>query len=232
MSLPYGFVKTKILSIEPKLRPLERAHETQYHLHATLAMEGGNWDVAINVGTDQDNDLLKYKLVTDFTHSITSTLASANPGQVKLDRQELPALDFYRSDILTNTGSWIESERMDGSNTPQPVASLRPLLEKARDEQRDTYIFGRFYAQGGGVHDTHMNQGSRKGFINKPDDPSNDRKDHNDIWQDGAVIVQITDTQWIAYFAAFDQQWLPTDDDGNPEPGSKSVSFFPSGGAS
>ena len=71
-------------------------------------------------------------------------------------------------------------------------------------------------AQGNGIHDIHMNQGSTQGFIHRPGDDSND---HNDIWQDGALMVDIGEPQWAAYFSAFNQQLVPTDDLGNPKPG-------------
>jgi uncharacterized protein YukJ len=52
---------------------------------------------------------------------------------------------------------------MDGSDQVEPVASLKRLLIKAHQEQLDVYVFGRFYVEGDGVHDCHMNQGSTKG---------------------------------------------------------------------
>jgi hypothetical protein len=39
-----------------------RQHETQYHLHFSLLVDGDNWDVAVNVGTSDADDLLKFKL--------------------------------------------------------------------------------------------------------------------------------------------------------------------------
>jgi uncharacterized protein YukJ len=71
------------------------------------------------------------------------------------------------------------------------------------------------------AHDTHMNQGSTRDFIHRADDDSND---HNDVWQDGAVIVNLGEDGWVAYFPAFEQQMLPTDDLGNPAPGSNPIS--------
>jgi uncharacterized protein YukJ len=220
MSLPYGFVKTKIVS-EPELKALHRGHETQYHLHVQLQVDDATWDVAINVGTNDADDLLKYKLVYDFRHSIIGTLASTNPGSRTLTGQNaLPALDFCRSDILSNTGPWRDSDPMDGTNSPEPVASLRRLLERAKQEELDVYIFGRFYNTGDGIHDTHMNQGSTKQFIHQP---NNDGNDHNDIWQDGAVMIDVKAPEWAAYFAAFSQQLVPTDDLGNPEDGARPI---------
>jgi hypothetical protein len=75
----YGYVKAKIVS-EPVLKPSHRSHETQYHLHFNLLVEGEKWDVAINVGTNDDNDLLKYKLAFDFRHPVIQTLSGRASG--------------------------------------------------------------------------------------------------------------------------------------------------------
>jgi len=57
-------------------------------------------------------------------------------------------------------------------------------------------------------------------FLHRADDDSND---HNDIWQDGAVLVDLGEPEWAAYFAAFEQQLVPTDDLGNPKPGAQTI---------
>jgi uncharacterized protein YukJ len=220
VTLAYGYVKAKIVS-ESKLKPSRHGHEIQYHLHFNLLVDGSNWDVAVNVGTSDADDLLKYKLAFDFRHSVIRTLAAAEAGSHDLTGQAaLPALDFLRSDLLANTGKWRDSDVMDGSETAEPSASLQRLLSRAHQENFDVYIFGRFYSEGNGIHDVHLNQGSSKSFIHRPDDDSND---HNDIWQDGAVLVDIGEPEWAAYFSAFNQQSVPTDDLGNPEPGGATI---------
>jgi uncharacterized protein YukJ len=220
VTLPYGFVKAKLVSL-PVMKGSRRPHETQYHLHFSLLVDGANWDVAVNVGTNDADDLLKFKLAYDFRHPIIATLGAAAPGAQDLtDQDELPALDFLRSELLTDTGKWRDSDVMDGSDIPEPAASLKRLLTRAKQEKLDVYVFGRFYSEGNGIHDTHMNQGSTKGFIHRVD---NDSNDHNDIWQDGAVLVDLGEPEWAAYFAAFNQQMVPTDDLGNPKPGGKTI---------
>ena len=214
MTLPYGFLRGKITG-SPFLKGSRRKHETQYHLHATAAVDGKSWDVAINVGTDDADDLLNYRLVFDFHHAIRETLQAAPVGFSELTgTQALPALDFLRSDILAETGAWRTSDVLDGSEFPEPVASLKRLLVRAASGGLDVYIFGRSYHDGTlGVHDIHQNQGSEGSFINNGED---DHNDHNDVWQDGAVVVDLGDGTWAAYFTAFTQQRVPTDDLGNP----------------
>jgi uncharacterized protein YukJ len=65
-----------------------------------------------------------------------------------------------------------------------------------------------------------MNQGSTGGYIHRAGD---DHNDHNDIWQEGGVFVDLGEPEWAAYFAAFDQQLVPTDDLGNPMPGARTI---------
>ncbi|KVE39362.1 DUF2278 family protein [Burkholderia sp. TSV86] len=219
MSLDYGFVKAKVKAVAG-LKAAGHGAETQYHVHLTLALPAGDWDVAINVGTNDADDLLKYKLVYDFHHPITDTLAAAHEGFTDLTgRDALPALDYTRSDILNETGAWRSSDVMDGSEHAEPIPSVLRLVNQAQQQGLDFYVFGRTYSEGNGIHDTHMNQGSSGAhYLHRAGD---DGADHNDVWQDGALMVCIDgNQQWAAYFAAFEQQAVPTDALGNPQPGS------------
>jgi uncharacterized protein YukJ len=226
MSLNYGFVKCKVVS-NPVLKPSRHGRETQYHLHATLQVAHGGssqkWDTAINVGTNDADDLLNYRFAFDYHHPIIDTLKAAAPGfQDLTGTSALPALDFLRSDILAETGDWRESDVMDGSNQAEPVAMLERLLQNAHRNGWDVYIFGRTYTGGDlGLHDVHMNQGSQSAaFLNNGVD---DHNDHNDVWQDGAVLVDMGQPEWAAYFTAFTQQLVPTDNLGNPAPTSHPI---------
>jgi len=216
VTLAYGFAKARITS-EPRLTSSRQHHEIQYHLHVGMQIDDEEWDFAINVGTNDADDLLKYKLVFDFQHPLIATLGEAEAGAHGLTGQAaLPALDFLRSDALTGTGKWRDSDVMDGSDQVEPAATLKRLLSRAHRENRDVYVFGRFYTDGSnGIHDVHLNQGSTGGFIHRADDDSND---HNDVWQDGALLVDLGEPEWAAYFSAFNQQLVPTDDLGNPGP--------------
>ena len=222
MTLAYGFVRSRVEQVSG-FKSSKRPHETQYHLHAKLKVADEDWDVAINVGTNDADDLLQYRLVFDFHHPIIATLRGAALGKTDLTgTAALPALDFLRSNILSETGNWRLSDVMDGSAHGDPAASLLRLFERAQAQQSDVFVFGRFYTTGDlGIHDTHMNQGSAKSFLHRPEDDSND---HNDVWQDGAVLVNLGDDGWAAYFAAFEQQFVPTDDLGNPVEGAKPIS--------
>jgi len=225
VALQYGFVKCKVVG-DPRLEPSRHKEETQYHVHAALRVESADgaqdWDSAVNVGTDDSDDLLKYKLVFDFHHSLRDTLSASEAGFHDLTgTSALPALDFLRSDVLAETGSWRDSDVMDGSGHPEPTATLVRLFQQAKANRSDVYVFGRTYKGGDlGIHDVHMNQGSSGSFVNNGRD---DHNDHNDVWQDGAVLIDLGDGRWAGYFTAFTQQEVPTNDLGNPARGGHPV---------
>jgi uncharacterized protein YukJ len=205
------------------LKAARRPNEIQYHVHLTLALPEGDWDVAINVGTNDADDLLKYKLVYDFHHPLTQALQEAAEGYSDLTgKNALPALDYMRSDVLAETGAWRVSDVMDGSEHGEPIPTILRLVEQAKSGALDLYVLGRRYINGGsGIHDTHMNQGSSgEHFLHRVDDDSND---HNDIWQDGALLVNLGDPGWAAYFASFEKQTVPTDELGNPLSSGQSI---------
>lgn len=219
MSLTYGFLKDAVSS-KPVLKATRRNHETQYHLHVPVTIERPGaqtqeWDTAINVGTDDSDDLLNYKIVFDFHHPLRTGLQDADAGFADLTgTRTLPALDFLRSDVLKETGDWRPSDPIDGSDQVEPVASLMRLFQRARMNEFKIYVFGRKYTDGLGVHDVHMNQGSSAPFFY---DGENDDNDHNDVWQDGAVFVELDRGEFAAYVTAFTQQLVPTDELGNPK---------------
>jgi uncharacterized protein YukJ len=221
MALAYGFAKAKVTG-DPWLKGTTVHRERQYHVHANLDVGGEAWDVAVNVGTDDSDDLLQYKLVFDYHHPLTGQLAEATAGRTDLTGQStLPALDFLRSDVLAETGIWRPSDIMDGSEEVEPVKSMMRLLRDARRNRLNVYIFGRFYTEGNGLHDVHMNQGSTtERFLHRPNDDSND---HNDVWQDGAMLIDLGAERWAGYFTAFQNQLVPTDDLGNPVAGAKPI---------
>ncbi len=216
MTLKYGVLKCTLAS-DSRLQRSRHKKELQYHLHADLNVAGSTkpWDVAVNVGTNDADDLLRYRLALDYHHSIVGTLKALPLGLNELTgTKALPALDFLRTDVLAETGKWRDSDVMDGSLGAEPCASLKRLLDQAHAKGWNVYFFGRLYTGGEkGIHDMHMNQGSSGGFVNAGDD----HNDHNDTWQDGAVIVEMDDGDWGGYFTAFTQQAVPTDDLGNEQ---------------
>ncbi len=216
MPLPYGFLKGRVVK-GPRLQSKPHHNEIQYHLHAGIEIDGTPWDIAINVGTSDDDDSLLYKFVFDFQHPLVGLLKAAPSGQSDLTGQSaLPALDFLRGDVLSLTGDWRRSDAMDGTDETEPAATMKRLLLRAHDAGWTVYAFGRFYDDGDGVHDIHMNQGSTgAAYRNNGGNPP-PHWDGNDVWQDGALLVDRGDQGFVAYFARFTRQVTPTDDLGNP----------------
>jgi uncharacterized protein YukJ len=216
MPLPYGFLKGRVIK-GPRLQSKRHKNEIQYHLHFSIDVDGAPWDVAVNVGTSDDDDSLLYKFVFDFHHPVVETLKAASPGQTELtDKAALPALDFQRSDILADTGDWRRSDPMDGSDQIDPAGTMKRLLLSAHSAGWTVYAYGRFYDDGNGVHDIHMNQGSTGAtFRNNGGEPP-PHWDGNDVWQDGALMVDRGQQGFVAYFARFTKQVTPTDNQGNP----------------
>lgn len=216
MPLPYGFLKGRVLK-GPHLQSKPHHKEIQYHLHVSIEIDGAPWDVAINVGTSDDDDSLQYKFAFDFHHPVVETLKAATAGQSDLTgRKALPALDFLRSDVLSGTGDWRRSDPMDGTDHVEPAATMSRLLWRAHDAGWTVYAFGRFYDDGDGAHDIHMNQGSTGDAYRNDGVEPPPHWDGNDIWQDGALIIDRGQQGLAAYFARFTQQVTPTDDRGNP----------------
>jgi hypothetical protein len=61
-------------------------------------------------------------------------------------------------------------------------------------------VFG--FRPGNGIHDIHMNQGNEGRFAGD-----------NGVWQDGALLIHFpAQSQWVAFFLAFQSQSWHTDD--------------------
>ena len=105
---------------------------------------------------------------------------------------------------------------MDGTDQTEPAATMKRVLWRAYDTGWIVYACGRFYDERDGAHDIHMNQGSTgETYRNNGGDPP-PHWDGNDVWQDGALIVDRGQQAFAAYFARFTQQVTPTDARGNP----------------
>jgi hypothetical protein len=63
-------------------------------------------------------------------------------------------------------------------NDPPGEALIHP-------KQANVFVFGWFFAEGNGIHDTHLNEGSIVIFLNRA---GNDSSDHDAICHDWAVI--------------------------------------------
>ncbi|KAH8690138.1 hypothetical protein BGW36DRAFT_390270 [Talaromyces proteolyticus] len=199
---------------------------------------GRGLEAAINVkSTDKDTRLV-FWLERNFSHPITETLTDLNQGFHLLgsythanngkethnshhnshhntsrhnieEPTNLQGLDFVRTKGLLD----IESGTVLPHDIPGPnndiLDKMDPILTDAINKKAKVYIFGSSY--GSGIHDIHMNQGSLPQY-------------ENGIYEDGALLFHFEDDgHWEAVFLSFASQELPTDDQGEPEDGSKSL---------
>jgi uncharacterized protein YukJ len=103
---------------------------------------------------------------------------------------------------------------MDGSEGVDPASGHSRMLQKAQAADADIDFFGRTYKFGDlRIHHIRMNQGFSGSFVN---DGVSDANDHNDIWQDGGVIVDLGENAGD-YFTSFFQQLVPTNNLGNTD---------------
>ncbi|KAJ5458458.1 hypothetical protein N7475_009846 [Penicillium sp. IBT 31633x] len=121
---------------------------------------------------------------------------------------DLQGIDFYRMEDLVDsrTGKllWHDIPGLDNDI----LDKMRPILDNAIKNSATAYIYGASF--GSGIHNVHMNQGSLPKF-------------DNGVFSDGAIIFQFDDGHWEAVFLAFASQRLPTDEEGKPERGSKTL---------
>lgn len=118
---------------------------------------------------------------------------------------KLPALDFMRSDILSETGPWRDSDPMDGSDAVEPVASLKRLFLSATTRGTSTSSAASIPRETATTRSISIKGPGGRHFQR----PGDDHNDHNDVWQDGAVLVNCGSDPWAAYFAMFTQQSTP-----------------------
>ena len=188
---------------------------------------------AINVKSTSEDSRLVFKVLRDFSHPITKQLSKlklgfhlvqdSNSAEGENHRHcrynhyhsrdpNLEGLDYSRTKNLVDIRSGeVLPHDIPGRNN-DILDKLTPILDDAIDNAEDSignsptaFIFGSSF--GSGIHNIHMNQGSRPGF-------------DNGIYSDGALLFKFDDGHWEAVFLAFASQELPTDEEGKPTPDS------------
>ncbi|MCA8909367.1 MAG: DUF2278 family protein [Rhodospirillaceae bacterium] len=201
------------------------------HIEIRLEAQGESFRAAVNVRSRVPPHDLLYCKVHPFSHPMLPDLLALPDGVTDLsgERPDL-ALDYVR-------GGFVRRDDMDIAPFQRtgPQNDLRdfiePIVRAAIGNASITfYLFGATWGPepnkpdayfgfrpGRGVHDIHMNQGSRGGF-----------RDHNGAREDGALLVHLGDTdRWVAVFLAFQSQDWATDPStghplaGSPEPGAE-----------
>lgn len=203
-----------------KCRPVLNRSSPQIsnaHLQALLEVESGQryW-MTVDVKDTSEESVLYY-LDNDYKHPITQALLAANLPQGFTQLESKPggiALDYIREKLF-DFGKMVSLKDESEDQLDSLKQQLTTILSNSlRFDDSRVFVFGsRFDDQVGGppyglrtgIHDIHMNQGSRGEFAKS-----------NGIYQDGALFVFFpTDQRWSAAFFRFDSQSTDTDDSGN-----------------
>lgn len=199
-----------------KCRPVINSTSPQVsnqHLQVLLQIESGQryW-VTINIR--EQSDKVYFYLDENYTHPVTQKIldAALPEGFTKLQSQPGGiALDYIREQLF----DFGQLQLLGPDGTSDLQTSLTTQITNAyRFNDARIFVFGsRFtdgvpfssYALPEGIHDIHMNQGSKP-----PHDGS------NGIYQDGALLIHYpTENRWSAVFLKFESQTTETDDHGN-----------------
>lgn len=189
------------------------------HLQVLLEIDSGTryW-MTINIRSGQDQ--VYYSLSDDFIHPITQRLLDAQlpSGFTALEKSPNGlALDYIREEL-------VEFDKLDELD-PAGVAPANDtgiadmlttlLVNVMRAPDARLFIFGSRFDDGSkyssydlatGIHDIHMNQGSRPPHAGS-----------NGIYQDGALLAYFpSEHRWSAVFLKFASQSTATDGNGNP----------------
>lgn len=145
MSLDYGFVKVKVMLVV-KLKGLLYGSEIQYYVYLMLVLLVGDWDVVINVGINDVDDLLNYKFVYDFYYLVMQMFVVVVEGYIDLMVQiVLFVFDYLCSDILNEMGVWCVSVVMDGIEYLELILLLLWLVSVVQLQGFDVVVFGCIY---------------------------------------------------------------------------------------
>ena len=228
-----------------KVERITRDADDTPHMLFRITSEAGSWRGSINVrsrfnvsvdpqpGIPNDN-LLVY-INENWSHPITEMIERKNyqPGLHFVERAgNSVALDYIRGNLFPPEQMIIMPSDEEGLNNDL-FERLEAILLEARDRNATVYAFGEPFANGRGIHNIHMNQGSisqeetrrrgegetRRGgdasprprVPASPRHPVEDFKKTDGVWQDGGLIVRFAE-RWVAVFTAFQSQCWHTDD--------------------
>ena len=199
----------------------ERAEEDPDTPHIHLFYDdgsGGSFNNArrasINVKSGSELSELVFWLIRDFRHPIVDQLRNLPMGFTTIpDQPGGAALDYIRGNLIELSKGQILPHDLPGPND-DIIDYIMPEIQSSIDRNATIYLFGEPYDDLQGIHDIHMNQGSKGRF-----------KKYNGIWQDGGLIIHYPEEdRFTALFLAFASQAAHTDEtDGHGLPGSRNL---------
>ena len=203
-----------------KGRPVNLALDDDEKPHIEIKVAArGDYRVAVNAQSTQPPHELLFTAVDPFEHTMLRQMHALPYGLTDLTTRKSLSLDYTRG--LVRRGQMkVVPFRLKG-----PKNDLRELLgmalaEAIKTEDASLYAFGESWGPephrndqyfgflpGQGVHDIHMNQGSRGRF-----------RGANRTRQDGALCLHFpSQKRWVALFLAFQSQsWKNDPKTGHP----------------
>lgn len=214
---PYGVLTGRALDLR-----VER-HGASPHVQVLVDGGGMPYRAAINVRSSHarpgSSDLL-FLIDRDLRHPLTARVRAQPDGFMELanERGGL-AIDYQRGGMFDRRGMRRIPAHLPGPGNDLADA-LGALVEAAMaDERARLHVFGHRWGPerddpdaifgflpGNGIHDVHMNQGSRGGHATD-----------NCAWGDGALLVELPGERRVAaVYLAFQSQSWRTDERGHP----------------
>lgn len=217
---PYGVLTGRALDIRVERRGASP--------HVQVLVDGGSlpYRAAINVRSGRarpgGSDLL-FLIDRDVRHPLAAAVRELPDGFVVLDSaRDGLAIDYQRDGLFDR-----RRMRRIPADLPGPDNDLSDALEAlvgaaTADEQARLHVFGHRWGPernepdaifgflpGNGIHDIHMNQGSRGPHARD-----------NGAWGDGALLVELPAAGRVAaVYLAFQSQSWRTDERGHPVSG-------------
>ena len=183
----------------------KRAH---YHIIVTAEEEGKmkEYDVAVNIGSIQEknsevyssNLQVYYDRDYSFNQKILKEMLLQNKGITKA-RKNLN-LDYVKMKLFPHE-KMRHMKGVDKENIFLTGIIEKHILESIDSDIHEVFAFGNLYENKKGIHDIHMNQGSRGRHSNG-----------DAAYSDGGLFFYNNSTEkWAAIFIAFISQSLKTD---------------------
>lgn len=194
---------------------LELDDDQSPHIEIRIEAGGESYRIAVNARSKVAPHDLLYAHIQPFVDPITGLLAALPEGvtTIRGSRPDLE-IDYVRGGMIAREDMSIAPFEADGVKNDLRDF-IEPVVEQGiADQSIVFYAFGSTWGPeqgkkdkyfdflpGRGIHNIHMNQGSKGGF-----------KQTNGVGQDGALFVHFTASdEWAAIFLGFQSQSWTTD---------------------
>jgi uncharacterized protein YukJ len=197
------------------------------HLQLRVLAGDTAWRVTVNVESEDGSEVVYWVVNPITNHPILDAIAGLPVGFSVVRRDAAHALDFVKAPLF-DFAAGLALPASGNANADDLQDLLLMHLHQLKAASGDLIVFGARFAHNrhhpidrefgnrsgrNGVHDVHLNQGNRRGGGHAGD---------NGAFHDGGLLLAFPD-RTVGLFLAFQSQWVPTDWDGDPVPGSRSI---------